>query len=69
MLLRWAFDAFDGLVRVELWSIVGNEASDAVARRLGFVEEGILRSRLPVRGSFRDVRCFSQLRTDAPESP
>ena len=62
LLLRWAFDAFDELVRVELWSIVGNEASDAVARRLGFVEEGILRSRLPVRGSLRDVRCFSLLR-------
>ena len=66
LLLGWAFETFDDLVRVELWSIVGNEASDAVARRSGFVEEGILRSRLPVRGSFRDVRCFSLLRGDAP---
>lgn len=64
LLLAWAFDAFHDLVRVELWSIVGNEASDAVARRLGFAEEGILRSRLPVRGSLRDVRCFSLLRSD-----
>jgi len=62
--LSWAFETFDDLVRIELWSIVGNEASDAVARRAGFVEEGILRSRLPCRGGYRDVRCFSLLRAD-----
>jgi len=64
LLVGWAFDATPELVRIELWSIVGNDASDAVARRAGFVEEGILRSRLPVRGSCRDVRCFSLLRDD-----
>ena len=57
LLVRWAFETFDGLVRVELWSVVGNDASDAVARRAGFLEEGILRSRLPSRGTYRDVRC------------
>ena len=64
LLLRWGFEICDDLVRVELWSIVGNEASDAVARRVGFVEEGVLRSRLPYRGGYRDIRCFSFLRAD-----
>ena len=60
----WGFGTFESLVRIELWSIVGNEASDAVARRAGFSEEGVLRSRLPMRGEYRDVRCFSLIRGD-----
>ena len=64
LLVRWAFETFDGLVRIELWSLVGNDASDAVARRAGFLEEGILRARLPSRGTYRDVRCFSLVRGD-----
>ena len=50
-LTGWGFETFESLVRIELWSIVGNEASDAVARRAGFVEEGVLRSRLPTAAS------------------
>jgi len=64
LLTVWGFEAFDDLVRIELWSIVGNDPSDAVARRSGFSEEGIFRSRFPHRGEFRDVRCFSLLRGD-----
>lgn len=64
LLTSWGFEAFEELVRIELWSIVGNDASDAVARRSGFAEEGIFRSRFPHRGEFRDVRCFSLLRGD-----
>src|SRR5262245_56074439 len=64
LLTRWAYETLAGLVRIELWSIVGNEASDAVARRSGFLEEGVLRSRLPYRGEYRDVRCFSLVRGD-----
>ena len=64
LVTRWGFDTFERLVRIELWSIVGNEASDAVARRVGFSEEGVLRSRFPFRGEYRDVRCFSLLRGD-----
>jgi RimJ/RimL family protein N-acetyltransferase len=62
LLTRWAFETCDDLVRIELWSMVGNVPSDAVARRAGFVEEGVFRSRLPCRGEYRDVRCFSLLR-------
>ena len=68
LLTGWAFETFDPLVRIELWSIVGNDASDAVARRSGFVEEGVLRSRLPYRGGYRDVRCFSLVREDQPSA-
>ncbi len=64
LLTRWAYETFPDLVRIELWSILGNEASDAVARRSGFVEEGVLRSRLPYRHGYRDVRCFSLVRGD-----
>ena len=64
LVTRWGFETFEDLVRIELWSIRGNEASDRVARRAGFVEEGVLRSRLPVRGEYRDVRCFSLVRGD-----
>ena len=39
-----------------------HEASDAVARRSGFVEEGVLRSRLPYGGGHRDVRGCSLVR-------
>ena len=69
LLTEWAFDTRADLVRIELWSIVGNEASDAVARRAGFSEEGVLRSRLPYRGEYRDVRCFSLLRGDQRAQP
>ena len=64
LVTQWGFETYASLVRIELWSMVGNDASDAVARRAGFVEEGVLRSRLPVRGGYRDVRCFSLVRGD-----
>ena len=64
LVTRWGFETYASLERIELWSIVGNEASDAVARRAGFVEEGVLRSRFQLRGEYRDVRCFSLLRGD-----
>jgi RimJ/RimL family protein N-acetyltransferase len=64
LLTSWGFEAFPDLLRIELWSIVGNAASDAVARRAGFTEEGIFRSRFPHRGEYCDVRCFSLLRGD-----
>jgi RimJ/RimL family protein N-acetyltransferase len=64
LVTQWGFETFASLVRIELWSVVGNDASDAVARRAGFTEEGIFRSRFPLRGEYRDVRCFSLLRDD-----
>jgi RimJ/RimL family protein N-acetyltransferase len=65
LLSRWLLERHPELVRIELWSIVGNDASDRVAERAGFLREGVLRSRLPFGGTLRDVTVFSRLRTDA----
>jgi len=61
----WAFEQFPELVRLELWAIVGNEASERVAERAGFQREGVFRSRLPFGSELRDVVVFSRLRGDS----
>jgi RimJ/RimL family protein N-acetyltransferase len=60
---RWAFATL-GLARLELLVQPGNEASLALGRRVGFVEEGLLRSRTVVRGERRDVVMMSLLPGD-----
>jgi RimJ/RimL family protein N-acetyltransferase len=65
LLSSWLFGQHPQLTRIELWSVVGNDASDRVAERAGFLREGVLRSRLPFGGALRDVTVFSLLRTDA----
>lgn len=52
-LLDHAFGAL-GLGRVAIVTMAGNERSAAVARRLGFVEEGRIRSARPVGGRRQD---------------
>jgi ribosomal-protein-alanine N-acetyltransferase len=64
LLTAWAFDRFPDLVRLELWAIVGNGASERVAERAGFEREGVFRSRLPFGSELRDVVVFSRLRDD-----
>jgi RimJ/RimL family protein N-acetyltransferase len=60
----WVFERFLELVRLELWTAVGNDASERVAERSGFTREGVLRSRLPFAGELRDVTVFSLLRRE-----
>ncbi|MEZ0077093.1 GNAT family N-acetyltransferase [Planotetraspora sp. GP83] len=50
-----------GFHRVHLLVATGNHASQAVARRAGFIEEGILRQALPVPGGRADAVLFSVL--------
>ncbi|MEW9530112.1 GNAT family N-acetyltransferase [Microbispora sp. NPDC049125] len=50
-----------GFHRVHLLAATGNHASQAVARRAGFIEEGILRQALPVPGGRADAVVFSIL--------
>ncbi|WP_431783999.1 GNAT family N-acetyltransferase [Streptomyces chumphonensis] len=59
----WAFTSL-GAERLEWYAHVGNEASRAVARRLGFVMEGVHRARTVHRGERRDDWSASLLPSD-----
>lgn len=59
-MLDYAFEAL-GLHRVALQAEVGNEKSIAVARRLGFTEEGIRRAAGVNQGRYVDMMAFSLL--------
>jgi RimJ/RimL family protein N-acetyltransferase len=52
-LCDWGFAALD-VHRIEWWAMVGNAASRALAEKLGFVVEGVLRKRSIVAGEPRD---------------
>jgi RimJ/RimL family protein N-acetyltransferase len=67
LLLRHAFDALD-CARVEFKTDVRNQRSRAALRRIGAVEEGVLRShmRTPTAGR-RDTVYFSIVREEWPE--
>jgi RimJ/RimL family protein N-acetyltransferase len=54
-----------GAARVHLFADVGNAASQAVARRAGFTDEGVVRACLPYRdGSRGDAVLFGRLPGD-----
>ena len=62
-LADWALDR--GAPRVHLTADVANVASQSVARRAGFLQEGVIRSSLPYRdGSRGDAALFSRLPGD-----
>jgi RimJ/RimL family protein N-acetyltransferase len=52
-LCDWGFATLD-VHRIEWWAMVGNAASRALAEKLGFVVEGVLRRRSIVAGEPRD---------------
>jgi ribosomal-protein-serine acetyltransferase len=53
-----------GLHRIEIRCAIGNDRSSAIARRLGFVEEAILREAEWLCGRWVDLRLFSMLEQD-----
>jgi RimJ/RimL family protein N-acetyltransferase len=53
-----------GLVRIESFVAAGNTAARSVLRRLGFVEEGVLRSRVFAHGQRHDVVVLGLLYED-----
>lgn len=61
--VSWAFDALD-LLRVEMTTTPDNLAVPALARRLGFTHEGVLRRRNVERGNRVDVVFFGVLREE-----
>ncbi|MDJ0345730.1 GNAT family N-acetyltransferase [Streptomyces sp. H10-C2] len=60
---RWAFEDL-GVERMEWFADAGNEGSRAVARKIGFVMEGTLRSKLVHNGTRRDTWTGSLLPSD-----
>ncbi len=69
-LTRVAFEIC-GVARVDILVDPENGASLSVPRRLGFVEEGVLRRRLesPAGAPRRDATVFSLLAEELPRSP
>ncbi|MEU5839133.1 GNAT family N-acetyltransferase [Streptomyces diacarni] len=60
---EWAFTSL-GVERLEWVAQADNEGSRAVARRIGFVEEGVQRARIVHRGTRRDARIAALLPSD-----
>jgi RimJ/RimL family protein N-acetyltransferase len=60
---RWAFDCL-GVVRIELHVECDNAASRGVARRCGFLEEGVLRGGLRIGDTRRDAMLYARLASD-----
>ncbi|WAP59748.1 GNAT family N-acetyltransferase [Streptomyces sp. S465] len=63
LIIDWAVEE-RGIHRVEWWAASANEASVAVARRLGMTREGVLRQSYSHRGERHDMEIWSVL---APE--
>ena len=65
-MIRYAFEDL-GYNRMELKTSPDNEASVAVAERLGFKREGTLRKAELIGGELRDLDMYSLLREDREE--
>ncbi len=55
---------FTELHRIQADTMLGNHASEAVLRKLGFVEEGVRRGSGYWKGAFHDLKCFGLLKSD-----
>jgi [ribosomal protein S5]-alanine N-acetyltransferase len=65
--VTWALETLD-LLRVEMTTTPENLAAPALAERLGFVREGVLRARNVERGQRVDIIWFGVLREEWPKS-
>ena len=68
LIVDYVFSAFT-VRRVEIRCDVANEASAKIARKLGFVHEGISRKATFARGEHRDMHLFALLREEWASSP
>jgi len=55
------------LNRIQGDTVPGNQASEAVLKKLGFKEEGLLRESGYWKGQFHDLKCFGLLRSEYNE--
>lgn len=67
-LCDWAFREI-GVARLEFYIEPRNEVSRAVAARTGCRQEGLLRSKVLIGESRRDVALYALIATDAPTHP
>ena len=58
---EWAFERWQ-LERIEMTTLPDNEASQALARKIGFTREGLLRKRNFERGKYVDIVMLGVLR-------
>jgi RimJ/RimL family protein N-acetyltransferase len=65
---RWAFEHW-GLVRIEMMTLPDNEGSLALAAKLGFAREGLLRQRNYERGKQVDIVMLGLLAGELLVSP
>ncbi|MGK5733250.1 GNAT family N-acetyltransferase [Streptomyces sp. URMC 124] len=61
--VRWAFESL-GVERMEWYAEAGNEGSRAVALKVGFRMEGVMRSKIVYAGTRRDAWTGSLLPSD-----
>jgi len=52
------------LNRMEAWTLPGNDASDRVLVKAGFIYEGTLKQRAFFKGAYHDFRMFGRIPTD-----
>lgn len=62
----WAFEQWD-LHRIEMTTLPDNEGSQALARKIGFTQEGLLRHRNFERGKHVDIAMLGVLRGELRE--
>jgi [ribosomal protein S5]-alanine N-acetyltransferase len=66
-IVDYGFERLD-LHRLQALVLPGNIASERLLHKLGFQEEGVLRSYAYFKGAFHDLRCFSRLKQEAAKS-
>ena len=64
VLIRYVFEEFD-INRVEIQMSTRNPKSKAIPERLGFTQEGVLRSNERLRGEFSDSDVYRLLREES----
>ena len=56
-----------GLNRMEAWTLPGNDASDLVLTKAGFVYEGTLKQKAWFKSAYHDFRMFGRVAADPLE--